>query len=71
MRLTGVKLVDEVAGKGAAPSISIPNSQTTVTITENDNARGLVQFDMTKVGGDWIIADVGVMCEVDFSMFAW
>ena len=64
VELTGVRLVDEEVGEGAVPSIVIPMSNTVVTITENDNARGLVQFDMSRVSsiGEHVSMMNGLEC---------
>ena len=49
MNLTSVTLMGLTPAPGAEPSIQIPGNVLVVTITENDNARGIVQFNVTTV----------------------
>nr|KAG5699576.1 hypothetical protein BaRGS_033772 [Batillaria attramentaria] len=47
VNLTAVELVGTSGGSGAGPSIKKPGDVVQVTILENDNARGTVQFDVS------------------------
>ena len=47
--ITGVQLVGNVPTEGTAPSVKATANVTMVTIAENDNARGIVQFDVDRV----------------------
>ncbi|XP_053406314.1 adhesion G-protein coupled receptor V1-like [Mercenaria mercenaria] len=47
VNITGVSVLGGTPGSGAEPSIRIPGNVVTVTISENDNARGIVEFDVT------------------------
>ncbi|KAH3717902.1 hypothetical protein DPMN_060698 [Dreissena polymorpha] len=47
VNLTSVVLVGNSPSPGAAPSIRYPGNTVMVTISENDNARGIVQFNVT------------------------
>ena len=38
-----------VPGPGSEPSIVMPGNIAVVTIKENDNARGIIQFDVKTV----------------------
>ena len=51
MNITSVQLTSDVGSREVAPSISQPHRLATVTIRENDNARGIVSFNMQRVGG--------------------
>ncbi len=42
-------LVAQDAQEGTGPSIGIPGNTATVTIAENDNARGVIQFHVNRV----------------------
>ena len=59
MRITAVRLVSDDGGEdaatpapGAAPTVSLPHRVAMVTIGENDNARGTVQFDVDRVSNN-------------------
>ncbi|XP_052793587.1 adhesion G-protein coupled receptor V1-like [Mya arenaria] len=47
VNITGVVLLGNVPPPGAEPSVRIPGNIVAVTIAENDNARGIVQFNVT------------------------
>ena len=47
--ITRVNLLGVSPAPGSEPSIRIPGNVAVVTISENDNARGIVQFDVTTV----------------------
>lgn len=49
VNITAVTLVGDTPAAGAEPSISIPGNVIHITITENDNAGGIVQFNVTTV----------------------
>lgn len=49
INITGVVLLGMSPAPGAEPSIRIPGNIITVAIAENDNARGIVQFNVTTV----------------------
>ena len=49
VNLTEVELVGPGADNSARPSIRIPGNVVQITILENDNARGTVQFDVKTV----------------------
>ena len=49
VNITGVSVLGQTPAPGAEPSIRIPGNVVTVTIAENDNARGIVEFDVTTV----------------------
>ncbi|KAL4228132.1 hypothetical protein ACF0H5_013567 [Mactra antiquata] len=47
VNITGVNLIGGSPPPGAEPSVRNPGNLLTVTISENDNARGIVQFNVT------------------------
>ena len=49
MNITRVTVVGMVPGPGSEPSIVMPGNIAVVTIKENDNARGIIQFDVKTV----------------------
>jgi len=49
VNITGVKLLGMTPAPGAEPSVRIPGNIIAMTIAENDNARGIVQFNLTTV----------------------
>ncbi|KAJ8304146.1 hypothetical protein KUTeg_017729 [Tegillarca granosa] len=49
VNITGVTLSGLTPPPGAEPSVKIPGNIIAITITENDNARGIVQFNVTTV----------------------
>lgn len=49
VNLTDVVLLTGTAGPGEGPSVRRPGNSVAVTIRENDNARGLVLFDVLTV----------------------
>lgn len=49
VNITGVSVMGLTPPAGAEPSVKVPGNILVVTITENDDARGLVEFDVTTV----------------------
>lgn len=50
VNITGVSLAGGASVGGAIPSVKRPDAETVqVTIRENDNARGIIQFNITRV----------------------
>ena len=49
VNLTSVQLLGNVPASGAAPSIKHTAAVTTVYISENDDARGVIQFNVQRV----------------------
>ena len=49
VNITGVSLMGMTPAPGSEPSIRIPGNVVVVTISENDNAKGIVQFNVTTV----------------------
>ena len=49
VNITRVTVVGMVPGPGSEPSIVMPGNIAVVTIKENDNARGIIQFDVKTV----------------------
>ncbi|XP_069137444.1 adhesion G-protein coupled receptor V1-like isoform X2 [Argopecten irradians] len=47
VNITGVTLAGPAPPPGAEPSVQVPGNLLSVTIKENDNARGIVQFNVT------------------------
>ena len=47
--ITSVQLIGDSPTDGAAPSVRRPGDIAAIAITENDNARGVVQFNVTRV----------------------
>lgn len=50
VNLTAVQLVGEDGEEGSLPSIRNPGNIAVITILENDNAQGIVQFNVVRVG---------------------
>lgn len=49
VNLTSVQLIGATPSAGAAPSIRNPGNIAVVTIFENDDAQGIVQFNVPRV----------------------
>lgn len=49
VELTDVQLVGTPPSEGSAPTVRHPGHQVVITIAENDNARGVVEFDVVRV----------------------
>ena len=49
LEITGVALIDGVASVGAVPSVRRPGNVATITIAENDNAGGIIAFNVERV----------------------
>ena len=49
MNITEAELLDPRGNSSARPSVKIPGNVAQITILENDNARGTVQFDVKTV----------------------
>ncbi|XP_060082724.1 adhesion G-protein coupled receptor V1-like [Ylistrum balloti] len=47
VNITGVTLAGPNPPPGAEPSVNVPGNLLSITIQENDNARGIVQFNVT------------------------
>ena len=58
VNLTSVQLIGSQAAEGAAPSVRRPGDIATVTITENDDAQGIVQFNVARVGLIYTTPDI-------------
>ena len=50
MNITDVEVVGNPGNGGARPSVRVPGNVAQIQIEENDNARGLVQFNVKTVG---------------------
>ena len=50
VNLTSVQLMGSQPADGAAPSVRHPGNIAAVTIAENDNAQGIVGFNVARVG---------------------
>ena len=64
VNITKVTLLGTTPAPGSEPSIRIPGNVATVTISENDNARGIVQFNVTTVGDMSIY--IPITCKANF-----
>jgi len=49
LNITRVQLVGQVIGSGIGPRVRQPGNLATVKISEHGNARGVVQFNVTRV----------------------
>jgi len=49
LNITSVTLMGNQPPAGAEPSVRLPGNILIVTINENDNARGIIQFNVTTV----------------------
>ena len=60
VNITEVELLGEGTDNSEQPSIRIPGNVAQITILENDNARGTVQFDIKTVS--WPPSGLVVSC---------
>lgn len=49
MNITDVKLIGSVGDDASRPTVQHPGSVAVITIEENDNPRGVVQFSVIRV----------------------
>lgn len=49
VNITGVQLVGGALIVGAGASVRRPGNVASITIAENDNARGIISFDVNRV----------------------
>ena len=49
MEITSVVLVDSSVSVGSVPSVRRPGNKAVVRIAENDNAGGIIQFNVQRV----------------------
>lgn len=52
VNITNVQLIGEPAQPGSEPSIKNPGNIAIISIRENDNARGVVEFSVTTVSSN-------------------